>query len=284
LLINKIMIVHGSITKIILTLITLIFSKEDLSLREQLIKQFDMNNSSPQSLIFHKKKINKICLIQPPKTIEKGKKYPLIISLHGYTESRTANFTPTIGGNKQQQEKYPCFFLAPSNRNSGWLDGATWVREVVSDIIELYPIDLDRIYLIGFSWGGSGSFPFAKALYQEYGIIPAAIIRCAGRSEAELIPEFKDKTAVWYNVGNNDSKAIQSTAQRFYDHAKRDQPYTTETIEQLTRGDYPQKTYTLMVEEKEFIKYSLYDGMGHEYEPVFYGESITNWLFSQSLR
>ncbi|MDC7223711.1 MAG: alpha/beta hydrolase [Spirochaetales bacterium] len=270
--------------RIVLSLFSvLLFGKSDDALRERLIKQFDPADSSSQIVTFKQIFPKRTCLIQAPFHWEEGEKYPLVIALHGSSKSDHAYFVPVIAGNREDQEGYPCFYVAPNNKMAGWDEGARWVRSVVHSMTEIYPIDPERIYLIGFSMGGSGSFPFAEALYDEYGIVTAGIVRCAGMSRPILEEPLWGRTAVWYHVGLDDSDLIRETARRFYGDSQENLPLTGETEEKLSRGSLIQTTHTLFQGEREFVKYSTYQGMGHEFSPVFEDRAVLDWLFAQSL-
>ena len=102
---------------------------------------------------------------------------------------------------KNVEQDYPAFVIDYQKTSSG--DGQALGQWIQSAVSEGYRIDPNRIYLTGFSWGGSSSYPLAQGLHQE-GMYFAAIIRVAGQSQSDLGNDIATKTAVWYHIGLND--------------------------------------------------------------------------------
>lgn len=118
-----------------------------------------------------------------PAKIEKGKKYPLVLFLHGAGERGDDNmvqlkYLPTWISTPEMQKKYPCFLIAPQcPKDRMWIDAAwTQKSQTTSDeptaemqaAIDMlkkaeaeYPIDMDRVYLTGLSMGGFGTWDLA---------------------------------------------------------------------------------------------------------------------------
>ncbi|MDC7221642.1 MAG: hypothetical protein PQJ59_17045 [Spirochaetales bacterium] len=239
--------------------------------------KFNTDLTSSQTRYYYNGFRRERFIIQPPSHIERSEKYPLVIALHGYTDSKKVFFTPAIIDNEKQQKQFPCFYFAPNNSNKGWENNTDWIRDLILTMLDLYPIDINRIYIIGFSWGGSGSFPFAESLFKDCGIIPAAIVRCAGMSRTSLISPLNEKTSIWYNVGTADSERVLTTALGYY-NSNRDET-TEEVINEDVIGHFSRETR--IISEKKRISY--YIGMGHDYVPVFMDSSVLDWLFVQSL-
>jgi len=83
------------------------------------------------------------------------------------------------------RKKYPAFYLDFNNYYTE-SDG-----QILADLIDKtikagYRIDTNRIYLTGFSQGGSGSFKLVRGMHSK-GKLFAAIIRVAGQSESILL-------------------------------------------------------------------------------------------------
>jgi len=223
-----------------------------------------------------------------PQSYEKGENasevYPLIIGLHGMTTEDGAYYAPYSVEDRHLLAKYPAFVLAPSNTTKGWGEEALWVIDVIQELIKTYPVDTTRIYLIGFSMGGSGSFEFSENLYNTIAVKPAAIIRIAGRTQHQLISPLRNETAIWYHYGLQDSKTIKETAARTFHTVKKAQsPVEVKTGLSLVSGKI-RRTRVINKENREWFKLSAYFPMGHSPEIPAFNEEVVPWLFSQQLK
>lgn len=95
-----------------------------------------------------------------PLNYDAQKKYPLIVSLHGAGGKGTDNRKQMRDWTKQLSDKtrrqdFPCYVLAPQAKelwNKQHLDN-------IKDIVKKLPgVDMKRIYILGHSMGGHGSF------------------------------------------------------------------------------------------------------------------------------
>ncbi len=214
------------------------------------------------------------------------RKYPLIISLHGYTSSTTHYYAPTIVGNDTEMQAYPCFFFAPNNSSHGWGSGAVWVRTLVQELKQSYRIDEDRIYLMGYSMGGSGSYKFANSYYDTYGEVLAGIVRLAGQSETAVREAIADQTSIWYHIGLTDTSARVTIAEQAYQFIKN---YTgnagaLESIKSDVIDSNPRLTKTLTKNAIEIMKKSEYTNVGHSSSVPFKDPAVLPWLFNQNLK
>jgi predicted peptidase len=271
------------------SLSVILYKGVKLFLIETGLSHFDPDNESVQTLFFRKNFKKNSAQIQAPAEYNSDKTYPLIIALHGWTEDENYYFHPWVEEKKNTQQ-YPCFYFAPNNTTEGWNEQADWVRTAVSELIKTYPVDKNRVYIIGFSMGGSGSFTFSETLYRDYGIMTAAIIRCAGMSHPILPEPLFSETALWYNAGSRDS------LEGVYETFRESEKYYSENSETTSKEEndlIPYKnrminrtTLTLIDNKRGKNKYrfSFFSPMGHEYSPVFASYDAYNWLFLQSLR
>ncbi|MAB80305.1 MAG: hypothetical protein CMJ89_13205 [Planctomycetes bacterium] len=136
-------------------------------------------------------------LLLPPAEIVEGKRYPLVLFLHGAGERGDDNelqkmhFPERMAGT-EYRERYPCFVLAPQcPKNQLWaeIDGSNprfrslpsppmdAAIAALEEVVRAHPIDLDRIILTGLSMGGYGTFDLA-ARHPEWFASAAAI--CGG--------------------------------------------------------------------------------------------------------
>jgi len=136
---------------------------------------------------------------------KKGKKYPLVLFLHGIGETGTdnevhlvANQGATIWAEPENQEKNPCYVIAPQASTKNYRPSTGWdvelLYELLIETIEKYPdIDIDRIYVTGLSMGGFGTW----SIIQEYPDIFAAAMPVCG---AKVPPEFKEEFEGMKNI------------------------------------------------------------------------------------
>ncbi len=210
-----------------------------------------------------------------------ARRYPLVVSLHG---SGGSHYEPCIVNDDAEKQAHPCFFLSPTCAN--WDSAAAWVRDLIEELKEEYRIDPDRLYLMGFSMGGSGSYSFAKAYYAEHEGIFAGIVRLAGQSQTDLPDPLVRKTSVWYHIGLDDTTSDRvGVARAAYDFMK-GHAYNMaarETSLSDTLSGYPRLTRTLSKGGVEIMKLSEYEGMGHDGGTAFNDPQVLDWLFSQDL-
>lgn len=228
------------------------------------------------------------------KEYNSNRKYPIIITFHNGDATPDTYYVPGLIGSDEQMQNYPAFIYAPNNPIPCWESGGDWIRTLLNDLISTYRIDEDRIYLIGFSMGGSGTYSFAKYLRAEYGYFCAGIVRLAGQSEVELTSEIAEKTSVWYHIGSDDSVDRIDIAEQAYQWILNlpNNSNATETIYNdtlsytvdSTNYSFPRETKILVKDNIEIMKKSLYTGMGHDQEPPLYDPNVLEWLFNQDLK
>lgn len=183
---------------------------------------------------------------------------------------------------KHVDKNFPAFVI--NFQESSESDGQALAKWIRSAINSGYRIDTNRIYLTGFSYGGSSSYPLAKGMYSEK-LYFAAIIRVAGQSQSDLSNEIAQKTAVWYHIGLTDTETRVEVARlalenmRNYD-CNLDAVETKET-DSIT--GYDRTTVTLTRYGLPMFKYSEYEDMGHTPGPCYKDDDLFSWLFNHSL-
>lgn len=120
-----------------------------------------------------------------PSNYNSDNSYPLVLFLHGAGERGTdnkaqlvANRGATLWAELETQASHPCFVVAPQCPadkqwvNTNWIYGSYRIDKVpvsnelkmVKDIIETlktqYSIDASRLYIVGLSMGGYGTWDF----------------------------------------------------------------------------------------------------------------------------
>lgn len=208
-----------------------------------------------------------------PPTLEPGRKYPLVVYLHGAGDNGSDNVRqlgPMVGDLiSRSGTEGPAFILAPQ---APW--GQTWVkvpgppylnysqqdlqetdaikatRALVLALPSHHPIDTDRLYVIGFSAGAAGSWelltrtqphPFAAGAVLSGAYDPSRAVGVSGMP-------------VWLFHGDQDTVS----------------PYTTtlETAQALSKsGATP--------------RYTLLKGIGHDTGKAAFDEGVYAWLLGQ---
>jgi hypothetical protein len=179
--------------------------------------------------------------------------------------------------------QYPAFFLEYQKRNEA--DG-----EALSDILDAAiaqgnRIDLNRIYLTGFSAGGSGSYKLVRGFLKK-GKLFAAINRVAGQSEAVLPDKAVALTSIWLHIGTKDRVVRVRITRQAYENLK-SHPLNKDAVETVKTDEdvigYKRVTKTLTKRGIEIVKYSVCEGMDHDPKPVYKDPEVFKWMFAQSL-
>ncbi|NOY09118.1 MAG: hypothetical protein GXP33_09785, partial [Spirochaetes bacterium] len=225
-------------------------------------------------------------LLQPwnyNKTYNSSRDYPLVVYLHGSGGSWIAS---GIFNNDDFKRKYPSFVYIPHTMEHSW-DNNMEVMSRIEDLKNKYRIDINRIYLIGYSMGGSGSYLVAHDYfdYNNSGNLFAGIIRLAGKSQTKLRKEIADRTSVWLHFGLKDTlSGVRESVRGAYDYLK-NYYGITEIQTSVTIPDHPGTTYTLTKDNIEIVKKTEYDNDGHDINSFPFNDPyLLEWLFSQSLK
>lgn len=136
--------------------------------------------------------------------LHEGQKYPLVVTLHGYGESGTNNFSQ-IAGNQistafadpERQASNPAFVLSPQADPTTASNGAWWRGEMQAGVVELVKktiaenpaIDPSRVYLTGLSMGSYGSWGLLPA---HSDIFAGALLVCGSGDEAAAAAALGD--------------------------------------------------------------------------------------------
>lgn len=200
--------------------------------------------------------------------------YPLLVS--GFWNEGSDHYA-AVG------QTYPAFVL--SYQKDTEADGRFLGQWITNAITAGYRIDINRVYLTGFSRGGSGSFPLARGMH-EAGRHFAAIIRGAGQSQPDLGNEIAQKTAVWYHIGLSDSPARVEVARDALEF-NRSYACNREAVESQTSDTltgHERTTVTLTRSGLPLFRYSEYVGMGHTATPCYKDPALFSWMFNCSLK
>ncbi len=168
-------------------------------------------------------------LLKPVK-IEDGKKYPLVLFLHGAGERGSDNkaqlkFFPTVMASAENREKYPCFIIAPQcHNNAKWVD-VNWSESksqpmpekpsedmqaalaALEEVTKSEAVDGNRIYLTGLSMGGYGSWDLAARMPEHFAAIAPI---CGGGDETKADKIAKQPIYVYHGDQDNAVPVVNS--------------------------------------------------------------------------
>jgi predicted peptidase len=208
-----------------------------------------------------------------PKNIEEQHRYPLVLFLHGIGERGDDNEAQLKWGAKnfatdENMEKYPCFVAVPQcPLNDLWValqelspsysmiekptEAMRMALELVEALQREFPqIDPKRIYVIGLSMGGFGTW---DAVQRKPDLFAAAVPICGGGdvTKAEQIA----KVPIWAFHGAEDRLVIPK--------------WSRDMIKAIQEaGGNP--------------KYTEYPGIGHQSWIKAYSDpELLSWLFSK---
>jgi predicted peptidase len=136
--------------------------------------------------------------------VRPGKKYPLVVTLHGYGESGDNNLSQIAGNqisvafaDEARQGGHPAYVLSPQANPQDPDKGAWWdakmqtaVVELVQDFIARHPaVDTSRVYLTGLSMGSYGSWGILPA---HKNLFAAALLVCGAGNEPATVANLGD--------------------------------------------------------------------------------------------
>ncbi|MEN6365413.1 MAG: prolyl oligopeptidase family serine peptidase [Thermoguttaceae bacterium] len=207
-----------------------------------------------------------------PERIEPGKTYPLVLFLHGAGErgeDNTAQLRHVAKTFAQPdvRRRHPCFVLAPQcPKNRCWVEvdwtltrhtmpaepsvPLTLALELFDQTVEALPIDRSRLYVVGISMGGYGTWDVVQ---RRPDVFAAALPVCGG-GDVALAPRLQ-KLPIW---------AFHGDADRTVPPVR-----TTAMIGAIrTAGGHPNMT--------------IYHGVGHDcWTRTFANPAVLDWLFDK---
>lgn len=212
-------------------------------------------------------------LLRPLKE-EAGRKYPLVVFLHGAGErgsdpAKLLPHFPTQMSKSEWREKYPCFLLIPQCRSGKlWMthhwsekqskplpDQPTDQMQMALEILDRsrkeLPVDANRIYLTGLSMGGYGAWEMAMRRPELF----AALAPVCGGGDESKAARLKG-LPVWTAHGDADGAVPVERTRRMVAAIKK------------AGGK---------------VRYTEYPGVGHNSWTRFYADKkgVVPWMFEQ---
>ena len=196
-----------------------------------------------------------------PKGADSGKRFPLVLFLHGAGERGDDNRKTVVHGIGEflsRQEKHPCYIVIPqcptggrwSSRGADPTKPMARTLALVDSLIEKEAVDAKRVYVTGLSMGGFGTW---DALGRRPDFFAAGVPICGGGDPAQA--KRIAKVPQWVFHGDAD-KAVNVKLSR-------------QMVAALKKaGGMP--------------KYTEYPGVGHNsWGRAYATEELHAWLFKQ---
>lgn len=184
----------------------------------------------------------------------KKSEMPVIVFLHGHS---------LCGSDLYRVRKYGCLdaismgrdidalLIAPQNPGGPW--NPTKIMNVLNWVQERFEMDTNRIYVIGMSLGGYGTFDLAATYPDKFA---AAMALCGGSSRKEFCG--LNKLPLWILHGTADKDVTVSQSQRIVDAMKECGP-------------------------TDLLRFDKLPGVNHsQMAKVFYIPETYQWLLSHS--
>ena len=209
-----------------------------------------------------------------PAEIIKGKKYPLVIFLHGAGERGDDNTKQLSHGsqmflNPVNREKHPTFVIFPqcpqdkywafSKRPESFVNLkaeekmpaiSVAVKELMDSYLENHSIDKSRVYIMGLSMGGMATYDLACRFPEIF----AAAIPICGIADTERLANAKD---VKWRIYHGDADDVVPVG-------------------------HSRKAYETLRKAGAKVEYFEFPGCRHgSWNPAFNQSDFMEWLFAQ---
>jgi len=214
-----------------------------------------------------------------PENMKKGKKYPLVLFLHGSGERGTDNIKQLVHGGdyfveKRNRKKYPAIVVFPqcppnvkwTNRAKQQDKSGTWVfdfpvkkeapvptkltNNLVDELLQSNIVDTKKVYIMGISMGGMGTLEF---LYRWPNKYTAGVVICGGHDQ-KLAKKYSH-VPVWFFHGEKDDIVP---------------PIYSKQIYQVLKGSNSNTQYTLFSNDNH-----------NSWDSTFKQPKLLKWLFKQ---
>ena len=160
--------------------------------------------------------------LMKPLNFDKSKKYPLILSLHGAGGKGKDNSKQLKDWNGQladekMRKAYPAYVLAPQSTE-------LWHKAqflIIKEIIAKTPaVDMNRIYILGHSMGGHGTFIFIQIEPEYFAAAAPSAGTGLRRTEAFINAEKIKDIPIWTFHGDKDGVCPYAKVRKLFDELK----------------------------------------------------------------
>jgi predicted peptidase len=161
--------------------------------------------------------------LMKPISFDKSKRYPVIVSLHGGGGRGTDNRKQLKDWNKLLADKirrtdYPCYVLAPQSEG---LWNKTHLTNIKSVIKALPSVDADRIYILGHSMGGHGTYILIQIDPDYFAAAAPSAGSGLKRTEQFIDPSIIKDIPIWAFHGDKDGVCPFEKDQKVFDEIKK---------------------------------------------------------------
>ena len=158
------------------------------------------------------------CRLMKPINFDASQKYPVILSLHGAGGKGSDNRKQLKVWNGQLAEKavrtkFPCYVLAPQ---AAGLWNAQDLKQIKDVIKRLPAVDMDRIYVLGHSMGGHGTYIFIQLDPKYFAAAAPSAGSGLKRTEEFIDPTKITKIPIWAFHGDKDGVCPISKDQQVF--------------------------------------------------------------------
>jgi len=185
---------------------------------------------------------------------DEGKKWPMILFLHGAGErGDNAKFVQIWGPAEIAEDKaLPFIVLSPQcPGDRSWADLLLPVKELMDHVILMYRVDLSRIYVTGLSMGGYGTFLMMEHYWKYF----AAYAPICGGGNPMAVSSYAHLPG-WVFHGDQDNVVPLYCSQVMVDSLK-------------AKG--------------ADVKFTVFKGMGHylSWEPAYKESGLFEWFLTK---
>ena len=144
--------------------------------------------------------------VMKPLDFDAKRSYPVILSLHGGGGKGTDNKKQLKDWNRQLAEEkrrkdFPCYVVAPQ---APGLWNAEHLKKIQSLIKTLPSVDTDRIYSLGHSMGGHGTYIFIQLVPEYFAAAAPSAGSGLKRTEDFIFPAKIKDVPIWAFHGDKD--------------------------------------------------------------------------------
>lgn len=234
--------------------------------------------------------------VPEPRDRSQNQAFPLVVYLHGAGERGSDNRRQIMGlswlgsgFNRQARafrRDYPSFVYVPQCPvDKTWEDGemVEMVVQGIAEIRDAYPIDTSRLYLIGYSMGGSGTYSVAARYNGANEQKIASIVRLAGQGLFDSdIHRRVSRSAVWLHVGLKDAPLRVERAREAFGLLEQWRNVSSTTSEPVRIEGHPGTTTILSEGDQKVALLTEYERDGHSIAGFpFDDPRLIEWLFEQ---